>query len=679
MKAQRRILLILFLAWAGIQPLKAQFPEGRYRNLDALIESLAETVDDNEASLSWLEELHELYENPVDINSCSRDDLLKIPFVNEITADKIIDYRTRNGPFYSVYEIAAVQGVGSDMAEKISFFIYTGEIPSRGEISVTNRVRHEWLVRGNRNFPVSSGYKAKNGETPAYQGSPERFYFRYLCKNSDRWQAGLTAEKDPGETFFRTGNPQGFDFYSGHISFLSKNRKSKLIAGDFTARSGQGLVIWQGFQAGKSSDVTQISRNTSLIRPYTSTDENLFFRGIASSVEIRNSRINLFFSSKRSDANMEVTDSLRYITSLQTSGYHRTRSESEDEKSVRHSVAGMIWNFHGNNFKTGLTLLYEKLGYPFRPGEQLYEKFYFNGSENFNIGCDYRWVRGRIEVYGEAAVARSGGVGLLQGLDARLHDQVHVAFLFRHFDKDYHATWASVFANESKAINETGCYAGLRVLPAPGIILSGYTDWHSSQWIKYTTASPSSGNDFHFQADFRFCPHFSGYFRFRERSRDVKTQAENLYLGKKEERQNFRAHFRTLISETFQLQSRIEAVRLLSGQREKGFLVYQDLAWSPVRIPASVVLRAAWFHTGSYNSRIFAYENDLLYTFSSLSFYGKGIRTYLDLHIRVTDKLEGWLKAANTSWFGQETVGSGYDKISSSSKSEIKIQIRYRL
>jgi hypothetical protein len=679
MKALRRLLLILSLAWAGTTSLNAQFPEGRYRNLEALVESLAETVDDNEASLSWLEELHELHENQVNINSCSRDDLLKIPFVNEITAEKIMNYRTRNGPFYSVYEIAAVEGIGSDMAEKLSFFIYTGDTPSHSEPSATNTVRHEWLVRGNRNFPVSSGYKATGDEPRAYPGSAERFYFRYICQNTDRWQAGLTAEKDPGEPFFRAGNPYGFDFYSGHLSFVSKNRKTKLIAGDFTARSGQGLVIWQGFQAGKSSDVTQVSRNTSQIRPYTSTDENLFFRGIASSVEIRNSRINLFFSSKRSDANLEVSDSLRFITSLQTSGYHRTRSESEDEKSVRHSVAGMIWNFHGRNFKAGLTLLYEKLGYPYRPGEQLYEKFYFNGRENFNIGSDYRWVRGGIQAYGEAAVSRSGGLGFLQGLDARLHDQVHVALHFRHFDKDYHGTWASVFADDSKAINETGVYSGLRVLPAPGIILSGYTDWHSSHWIKYTTASPSSGNDFYFQADFRFLPNFSGYFRFRERNRDVKIHDENLYLVKKEERQNFRAHFRTDPSETIRLQSRIEAVRVISGQWEKGFLVYQDLAWSPVRIPVSAVFRAAWFHTDSYSSRIFAYENDLLYTFSSLSFYGKGIRTYFDLHIRLTNKLEGWLKAANTSWFGQETAGTGNDKIYGSSKSEIKIQIRYRL
>lgn len=674
-----RIFLLLSLASTGAQSLKAQFPEGRYPNLEALIESMAETMEDNEESLSWLEELHELHENPVDINSCSRDDILKIPFVNEITAEKIVDYRTRNGPFYSVYELAGIPEIGSDLAEKISFFIYAGDSPSRGEHPTPKKVRHEWLVRGNRNFPISAGYRTSNGEPPVYPGSPERLYFRYTCTNSGSWQAGLTAEKDPGEPFFRAGNPDGFDFYSGHLSILSKDGKAKVTVGDFTARSGQGLVIWQGFQAGKSSDVTQVSRNTSQIRPFTSTDENFFFRGIASAFEIGNNRINLFFSSKKSDANLEISDSLRYITSLQASGYHRTRSESEDEKSVRHSVVGLIWNIHGRNFKTGLTLLYEKLGFPLRPGEQLYEKFYFNGKENFNIGGDYRWAMRRIQAYGEAAVSRSGGAGFLQGLDAWLHDQVHATLLIRHFDKDYHATWASVFANESKAINETGVYAGLRVLPAPGITLSGYADWYSSPWIKYTTASPSSGNELQFQADFRICHNFSGYFRFRERNRYVKSYDENLYLGKEEERQNYRVHLRMEPSETIRLQSRMDAVRIRSGERERGFLVFQDFAWSPVRIPATAIFRVAWFHTESYNSRIFAYENDLLYTFSSLPFYGKGIRTYLDLHIRLTSNLEGWLKLANTSWFGQETTGSGNDKITGSSKSEMKIQIRYRL
>jgi hypothetical protein len=68
----------------------------------------------------------------------------------------------------------------------------------------------------------------------------------------------------------------------------------------------------------------------------------------------------------------------------------------------------------------------------------------------------------------------------------------------------------------------------------------------------------------------------------------------------------------------------------------------------------------------------------LLYSFSTLSFFGKGIRTYFNLHFHLTKKTEGWLKVANTYCFGQKTIGSGYDEINGNSKTELKIQVRYR-
>lgn len=108
-------------------------------------------------------------------------------------------------------------------------------------------------------------------------------------------------------------------------------------------------------------------------------------------------------------------------------------------------------------------------------------------------------------------------------------------------------------------------------------------------------------------------------------------------------------------------------------------MVLQDVGWTCTDPEFSIVLRAACFNTDSYESRIYAYENDLLYNFSTISFFGKGYRTYLNLKYRFSSHLDMWLKIAYTAYFEQDNIGSGYNMIEGDSKSEMKIQFRYRL
>ncbi|MBK8472078.1 MAG: hypothetical protein IPL33_07835 [Sphingobacteriales bacterium] len=42
-------------------------------------------------------------------------------------------------------------------------------------------------------------------------------YARYRYKYGNKISYGITAEKDPGEPFFKGANAQGFDFYSAHL------------------------------------------------------------------------------------------------------------------------------------------------------------------------------------------------------------------------------------------------------------------------------------------------------------------------------------------------------------------------------------------------------------------------------------------------------------------------------
>jgi hypothetical protein len=504
-------------------------------------------------------------------------------------------------------------------------------------------------------------------------------YARYSFEKSGFLQSGITAEKDPGEPFFRGSNRTGFDFYSGHLSFSLKKFHSKITLGDYTIRTGQGLVCWQGFSLGKSSNVMQASRNMSQIKPYSSTDENKFFRGAAVSGIFKNLGVQFFISSKKSDGNLVTAeDGSRYFSSLQTTGYHRTLSEVDDKKSVRHTVTGSMISLLTNQMKIGITVLYEKFQYPFYPGDQLYEKYYFHGRGNFNIGSDYHWITGKYHFFGEAAFSKSGGFAATNGMEVRLHDQLAATFLYRHFDKNYQATWAGAFAAEDKANNETGWYAGIRLLPAPRFELSAYADWFYQPWIKYATAAPARGFDYSLKCDIKINRKLSSYVRYKNRSRMDKTTEGNLYVNKVEQSGNLRLNAGYDIDKWFSLGWRLEWSHLKTPQPENGFLCFQDIAWTCRKIPLSTVFRASWFHTSSFNSRVYAYENDLLYAFSTIAFFGKGFRAYAKIKFDWSDNLEIWCKMAGSWYPGQDKISSGNAEIDGNMKRELKFQIRYR-
>jgi hypothetical protein len=677
---QQFTLIVLLLLISGL-PSVAQNPGSQYHNFEELIELLTEEKEDTEEDASWIGELHDLYEHPLNINLAGKEDLLKIPLLNDATAEAIIAYRNKTDSFFSLYELASVPGISRDLAEKISFFLKVNDGSSHSFPDSIKRFKgyHQLLTRSWITLPLSTGYKAEKDKPPAYTGNPFKLYTRYMMEIPDKLQIGLTGDKDPGEPFFRASNKTGFDFYSAFISYTISKRIPQVVIGDFTARAGQGLILWQGFSMGKTSEVISVSKNNSQIRPYTSSDENCFFRGVATTVKFKKNTFNFFMSSRRSDGNLLLSeDSTLIFTSLQTSGYHRTVSEVEDRKSVRHSVTGVFVNRNVPHLKFGITALYEKFEFPFIPGDQLYEKFLFKGQENFNLGSDYRWVNGKFQFFGEGAFSRSWGKALIQGMEARLHDQLNITLLFRHFDKNYHATWANAFAGNEKANNESGFFAGLKILPASGMTLSGYIDWYTSPWIRYSTASPSRGRTWMLQAKVRLLKKVRLHLRLSNKLNQVKSATGNLYLNALEERYNLRIHTDWSIDNHWTLRIRGDNVWTRSQNSEYGILIYSDIAWSSEDFPLTASFRLSWYNTPSYDTRIYAYENDLLYAFSFPSLFGKGVRSFLNLHWKVSQSADAWFKAGITLQSGEEKMGSGYGELNSNSKKELKIQIRYR-
>ncbi|MEO6837462.1 MAG: hypothetical protein ABI185_03680, partial [Ginsengibacter sp.] len=87
--------------------------------------------------------------------------------------------------------------------------------------------------------------------------------------------------------------------------------------------------------------------------------------------------------------------------------------------------------------------------------------------------------------------------------------------------------------------------------------------------------------------------------------------------------------------------------------------------------------RLSYFETDGYDSRIYAFENDVLYGYSIPVFFNKGFRYYANLHYKFSKKLGVWTRFSQFVYADQFEIGSGLDKIKGNKKSEIKFQVIY--
>jgi competence protein ComEA len=66
-------------------------------------------------------------DRPIDINGATMADLMRIPGVGEVTAQRIIDCRTKNGPLKSIADLEKVDGIGEKKAKKIGAYTNLGQ------------------------------------------------------------------------------------------------------------------------------------------------------------------------------------------------------------------------------------------------------------------------------------------------------------------------------------------------------------------------------------------------------------------------------------------------------------------------------------------------------------------------------------------------------------------------
>ncbi|MEM7161662.1 MAG: hypothetical protein AAF487_04400 [Bacteroidota bacterium] len=668
--------------------------EEKTRILEQRIELIAEENEDEQLDYSHLTDLLDFYfDNPLNLNLASREELEELSLLSRGQIDALENHIENFGPLLNVYELQVIDEFDTYDYENLRPFIAVSKDLDRSAISlqsVKDLGKHEIFILSSRIVERQRGYQLQEGsegEGTPYLGDPNRIYSRYRFRYKNNISIGLTGEKDPGEELFQ-GSQKTFDFSSGHLFWSYPGKINKIAIGDFQAQFGQGLTIWSGLAFGKSIDLTSLKRNPRGISAYASADENRFLRGFSVGGEFNSFSWTVFGSSKRIDANLVLGDTLNgeepglVFSSIQNSGFHRTENELFDKDAIRERHLGASLAFQKRNLEIGVLALHTEYEGEFQRNLQVYNQFDFNANQNLATGLHYDWTIRNFNLYGETTRSENGAFGTINGLLAALDPKLSLSALYRNFARDFQSILSNPTMESSRAINEKGLLLGLDYHPSREWNLSVYFDRFEFPWLRFLSDAPSQGQDAFVQLQWRPSRAFKTYLRYRKRikAENVNDPLAIIDYPSDAERVNVRWHAEYKISPSVMLKNRIEWIQRDEEfqEREIGFLIYQDLNFQPLQSPWTIKLRYALFDTPSYDARLYAYESDLIYTFSIPAFSGTGTRWYAMCRYKFSRKIEFWIRLSQFAYQDQDTVLSGFNEISGNTRTDLRLMVRAR-
>lgn len=694
---RKKILLILIIAlcvfigraFSQVSPKNDNF-------LEKKIETLAENTSEDVDYTNIFENLAFLQEHPMDLNYASIEQLEQLMMLNDFQIANLIKHREKFGKLLSVFELQAVEGYDLPLIYQMLPYVQVDRDLNRLNISMKDMIRYanqEIFFRVSQNIEQQKGFSPISPEELAanpnsrYLGSPQRLFTRYRYKYGNYVSFGFTAEKDAGEEFFKGTQKQGFDFMTGHIAIQNIGKLKSLNIGDYQAQFGQGLTFWSGFAFGKTADAMNIKRSAPGLRAYTSVNENLYLRGAATTWRFGNIEATVFGSNKTINTNASAIDSisqdLQAFSNFNLSGYHRTPSEFLDRGNIREQIAGSHIAFKKRTLQVGVTGVYYKYSAPLTRSESPYNAFEFRGQTAFNVGLDYNWIYRNFNFFGEFARSANGGYASTNGFIASLDPRLSFTFLHRNFARNYQTIYGATISEGSRNINEKGTYIGMVAKPIKYFTLSAYFDRWQFPWLKYLVDAPAGGYDGLVQLNYTPSKTVDMYFRFRDRIRARNVSGEDdldidYPIG--QHQQNFRFDVSYKISPSFKLRNRVEFVAFNQPNQatESGYVILQDIVYKPLGKPLTFSFRYALFDTEGYNSRIYAYESDVLYSFSIPAYYYKGSRTYLTLQYDITRKIDIWFRIAQFYYSNRDYSGSGLSEVQGNTRSDFRVQMRLK-
>jgi opacity protein-like surface antigen len=687
------ILLLLLPFTGAAQMMDTLAPTIPTDILESLLEQ-QESEDGNFDNNDFLEEMELLMSRRINLNYTSIEELMRTNVLTQLQALSIINYVNTFGPMRSIYELKAVIGLDKATIDLLLPFVTVG--PATKKVYTLKeqltKGRHTFIYRYQQVLEQARGFTPpdtlSNGNLSSrYQGDRTRQFIRYRYQFLNGISYGITMEKDPGEQYIQPGAKLGIDYISAHLFLENIGRFRYIALGDYEVNLGQGLLSWQSFGIGKSVAVNNIKRTAQVLRPHTSVVEDNFNRGAGATMIKGAFEVTAFASYRLRSASISVLDTLDEIievSSLQTSGLHRTPTELRNRNAIELFTSGGRAGWKGRRLSIYANATYNRLSATLTRQDQPYNRFAFNGRELFNASLDYSYLGNKFNFFGESAMSQNGGMAFLHGINVQPVSSVTLSLLHRYYAKDFHTLFGNAFAESTLPVNEHGLFAGASFKIHPKILINNYIDIYQFPWLRFRIDAPNTnGLDILHEWVYRHSRKLEFYARFRweTKARNAPDDAAPIDYVLMTTRSSIRLNMNYRASENWIFRTRAEMSFFDDGFSglSKGYLFYQDIGYNHPSGRWNISARYAIFNTDNFDTRIYAYESDVLYSFSIPPYLGRGQRTYVVTKFRLHRRVDLWLRYAQTFRNDVAFIGSGLDQLPSNTRSDIRAQIRVKL
>lgn len=224
-----------------------------------------------------------LADHPLDLNACTRSAMLSSGLFSPFQAASLLDRRMRDGDILSYTELGYTDGFTPELARALSHFVVLRSRNPPGKPSVP-QLHASLLLRtscsGSSSVPAaraalqtaaahstSGANSTASGKNPSaatssfasgkndpFSGSAA-FGIKTAISLEGRLDAFWSARKSYSDRTFGPGTIS--------LAIYGKSIPGRILLGDYSARFGQGLLLWSGFSIAGFSSVQSFRRNAS--------------------------------------------------------------------------------------------------------------------------------------------------------------------------------------------------------------------------------------------------------------------------------------------------------------------------------------------------------------------------------------------------------------------------------
>jgi len=596
-------------------------------------------------------DLYALHDAPIDLNHTSDEELQQLRFLSPRQIDDILAYADRH-PFESLYELKLIPSLADyEIRDLLPFVQIANSLtvsPSNGETldgRGTNNKMYAREVFAHAKHEIIARVDARNiesfeGTDPVYVQTRYRFDYRR------RVTFGVQLRRPAG------GDARALQ-YGAYLQLRDVSpHLHTLVAGNFQASFGQGLVLASVFHSGKSAYVSTVGQQNEGLRYYSSVD-GAGLHGVGATV--------------RREWNRQ--------TRLDVSGLYSMRRAND---STWHHLLGVNLTLRHKRLQVGLTAIENLWSDSIRPYRNAtYNRHYFRGRRQAVIGANVRYNYGWFDAFAEVATAENykrfeetlnseanqrgeapintpmWGVGLVAGSRFYPTDGVSLIALYRYYSPYFDNALGYAFSETSRIGDENGGYLGFEITRLSHWRFSGYGDVFRFSGPKYgIPAYPTIGYDALLEAQYDKKANSQWLMaKVRVRAR-MKGELSTYSARAQFDWQRGGWSLRTTAEANLTSEPLISN-SLNSNSLNYGVSVYQDIAYTlPFRggpgRGLSFHFRLQGFDAREWNNRIYCYEHDVLYAFSIPAIYGLGGRAYLCLRWQIIPQLALYFRVSET-------------------------------